>query len=1468
MAKKKTEVGSSTHVGMPVVKTDTQVISKSKLTKLEKLARREASQSIRVAAFADSFGNVGSQAISNADSAFYSPQLSTDFLELPQSEREKRELYRFWYNSHPLVGAAIDFHCFPPGAPVLMVDGTIKFIETLEIGDGIINGLGEPTKVVQTFQHQIHGPVTRLTVRGVQSTFDCTENHPFLVYRAEQIDCKLPVYGIGACKNGSKFICKQKKCDGLEFGEPQFVFAKDLKEGDYICSPSMVGSKRSFNRNQLRLLGYYAAEGSLSRTIYGKLDRVVFTLNANEFNTIADEIAETFQAEYNHTSRKRFRTDSNSCEVRCYKKDFAEFCQTHVGSGSINKKLSQGLIDSPREDILEFLGAYWNGDGSLTKNGYVAKTVSKSLAYQIHALAVKVGYTPTIHAVEPKLRNNGFKSNGVVYSIIIPYRVFPEFSNYANFVKGEYRANSTREYHIRVGSNILRRIEKIDTVQYDGLVFNIEVDGEGNRKSYVAYGLATHNTDVPMSKLRLASPKGKDEKRNKQILHFYENMCRKIRLFQTLYDVTHEYWLHGVCIGKDTPVKTSYGLKLSQDIKLDDELLTHENRWKKVIAVSTRNVNKYLEFKVWKIPGVLKVTDEHPIEVLDKGNSVFKHADQILSKDFVRITWPSEISDTKSVDLLNGLNYELIDGGYRILRQYEHQRQSDAHIARTKFLNWISSLNGSVIRTRSDLAKEFGVKLFTLNNVISQLNKEIDVEFHHQIGQDGFKGGSRVEWHPIIQSLDSDKYEATNKYEYKLKTTLDIDDDMMYVIGYWLGDGSMGIGNRMTPGRGVWNICFGNQSEKQYDKIKSILEHKLGKDCLFIRTHCGIRYLVIRNNPGFINWWSKSFGCTSHGKIPKRVPSWVMNLPHSKQLSFMAGVIDSDGWITRTKCSNKGTIGIGMTSRSLIDSIRDISLRIGAVPNFNIRTPKLVNIFNGKEKITSRHFYILSFLDQKSCNLLTQKTIKQFDGVVRFNTRCSFHKLVHGKLYFKVKNISRVNKSLDVFNYTVENDHTYQANYISTHNCFPFCEDHDLSDILEDDALFDEVEEEIGEIDYAGRQIKKTEKKRAPKSDTETSKLIRKLVADKYQGWQRITILPPEQVKLEVFQYTNKIKMELIPSEKDRILVLKSQEQHDEDLAKIADDIPEQIRDNLMNGQPIPLNTDPYDDFLCSSFCLPIHHKRSPYDERGVSILERCLRTLVFQDKLRQAQTSIASRAMTPKRIVWADKMSEPDTESLREQIDQALIDPDFTIVANFEVHWDEIGSRDRLLDLSTEYEITNKLLFIGLRVTEPMLTGESTFSGERIHLDVMNTMYLLYREQIASFVEEMLFRPVAEKKNFWEEDEYGNRVLLYPKLQFTRLALRDNTELQDYMFNLYQKGSLPISFILDLLNIDSDDAAILLKKDMFTPNDSTFNEFLRNLFGKAGDMAVDKTDVLEIIAKNAGLKMTEEKGDRFSKEE
>ena len=259
------------------------------------------------------------------------------------------------------------------------------------------------------------------------------------------------------------------------------------------------------------------------------------------------------------------------------------------------------------------------------------------------------------------------------------------------------------------------------------------------------------------------------------------------------------------------------------------------------------------------------------------------------------------------------------------------------------------------------------------------------------------------------------------------------------------------------------------------------------------------------------------------------------------------------------------------------------------------------------------------------------------------------------------------------------------------------------------------------------------------------------------------------------------------------------------------------------------------------------------------ALTHNCLRTLYFREKLRQAQTQIASRAMTPKRIVWSEGLSADDTEQLREQVDLSLVDPDYTIVTNYELHWEEMGSRDRLLDLSSEYEQTDKQLYAGLGVTDSLLSGESFYSGDRVKLEVINTRYLLYREMIQEFVEECLFKPVARRKGFVEEDEWGDEEILFPKLSFTRLPLRDSQDTFDALYNLYQKGSIDVGVILEMLNIDPADTKMKIEHDLFTVNDSVFNEAMRGLYGEVGRVLVEKTDIVKKLASYLKLEIKAE---------
>ena len=353
-----------------------------------------------------------------------------------------------------------------------------------------------------------------------------------------------------------------------------------------------------------------------------------------------------------------------------------------------------------------------------------------------------------------------------------------------------------------------------------------------------------------------------------------------------------------------------------------------------------------------------------------------------------------------------------------------------------------------------------------------------------------------------------------------------------------------------------------------------------------------------------------------------------------------------------------------------------------------------------------------------------------------------------------------------------------------------------------------------------------------------------------YKGWTAVRCLPPEQIRMESFNFTDEKIFELIPDSKTRAVLEKAQ-QGDKEAHRVVQSMPADVVMAVSENRNIPLNTDPY----AGSFVYYLANRKSDYEPRGRSILERCIRALVYRDKLRQAQTSIASRHMTPIRIVYGEDLSVADIESLREQVDMALMDPDYSIIANFQVTWEEMGADQRLLDLQGEYDLTDRQLYAGLGVTEGLLSGESAYSGDRINLEVINTRYMLLREQLQALVEESIFRPMCARMGFIEEDEDGEEVVIVPTLTFTRLALRDNRDTFDALYNLYTKGSLDIDTILELFNLDPVAVKEKVERDLFTVNDPTFNEVMRGIYGELGRKLAEESDSISKVASALGLK-------------
>lgn len=408
---------------------------------------------------------------------------------------------------------------------------------------------------------------------------------------------------------------------------------------------------------------------------------------------------------------------------------------------------------------------------------------------------------------------------------------------------------------------------------------------------------------------------------------------------------------------------------------------------------------------------------------------------------------------------------------------------------------------------------------------------------------------------------------------------------------------------------------------------------------------------------------------------------------------------------------------------------------------------------------------------------------------------------------------------------------------------FVFCEDGnpEMPREVREHLTVLEVLEEDGSVSFQEQWTTK------PDADERASAWMQK----NYKGWTSIRVLPPEQVHIETFQFTDAIMIELIPDGKTKYL-LDQAAAGDRRAKAVADTIDPIVRKSILAGENIPLNVDPDE----GSFVYYMANKKSPYEARGHSILQRCIRAITHNDIIRQASAMIVSRHMTPVRLIYSadNSMSQQDVELLRDQIDQALQDPDFSIITNFQVTWEELPSNGRMLETSGENDMYLRQLYAGLGVTESLLSGESAYSGDRINLEIVNTRYMLLRELLQDLVYEYFLKPMCKRMGFVEEDEDGNMVVICPRLSFTRLPIRDSADTFEQLMQLYLKGSLPVDYLYDALNIDSREAIEKLKKDALTLRDANMNEALRAMLSGAGQKISDNSNLAQKIAEEHGL--------------
>lgn len=366
-------------------------------------------------------------------------------------------------------------YCFvPKTARVQLGNGSVKFVEDVQVGDEVIDHKGGHSRVVELKSRKYSGEVVELVSRGLDP-IKVTPEHPVLV------------------------ISHHQKIT------PHWKPAKDIKVGEYLCIPKVKCEERDFefdiSKHWIRksknyvskialdedlawALGVYAGDGCIQKE-GGLYKHINFDIGAHE-DWIIERLRSTFES-YNATVK--VYSIGNYVRVTVYSSGLASFF-AEIAPGTAHTKTVPNCIFEARKSIKRaFIEGWIDADGnhnSKSSSGVSTikgATVSEELAYGITELSNSCGF---LAKVKSSVCSSPYSKKGVCEHFVVSWR-----NNVTGkeFVKGEKFIDSSRN-GIENDDYFFTRISTVSRTQYTGMVFNFEVE---DSHSYTSNLVVSHN---------------------------------------------------------------------------------------------------------------------------------------------------------------------------------------------------------------------------------------------------------------------------------------------------------------------------------------------------------------------------------------------------------------------------------------------------------------------------------------------------------------------------------------------------------------------------------------------------------------------------------------------------------------------------------------------------------------------------------------------------------------------------------------------------------------------------------------------------------------------------------------------------------------------------------------------------------------------------------------------------------------
>ncbi|MEX2017289.1 MAG: FAD-dependent oxidoreductase [Candidatus Pacearchaeota archaeon] len=563
--------------------------------------------------------------------------------------------------------------CQPPGESIVANSSLIN-IEKITPSTSVLTLDGSYQKIEGFSRRKYKGDLIEITPRFFTEPVLLTPEHPVLTIRADRgksANYKItPDFSEPKWKEAGNITKDDCVIYPIirEIKDMNFIKLSDfleLREHKEMVTPhkhtytaKILRDKIFLNKDLMRLVGYYLAEGSAS----GHTLRFYFNKKEKQY---LEDVQKIIKDAFGLDSRIDYK--DNVGYISLYSKVISDLFKVLFDKYSYEKKIPQFIFYLPEEKQTELVKGLWRGDGCTREKDFCLVTSSRLLAYQTRDILLRLGIIPSVQIrKKEELNKKPHKIEGRdvsftkdKYHLTIGGQFLEKMGRILGIEHPLMKKREKTLKHAWIKDNfVILPVREIKKKPYEGDVLSISI---GKNNNYVAKNFVVHNCDGPLFRNKTVAVVGGSDSAAKDALLLSE-YAKKVHIIYRGNEI------HPEPINFQR-IKTNKKIEVINNTNIK-EIFGDENSVKGVILDKSNKGSKELKLDgVFVAIGHLFLSElAKPLGVKlnDKGEIIINHATS--ETNIPGIYAAGDVTDQPFKQLITGV----ADGCVAAYSAYEH----------------------------------------------------------------------------------------------------------------------------------------------------------------------------------------------------------------------------------------------------------------------------------------------------------------------------------------------------------------------------------------------------------------------------------------------------------------------------------------------------------------------------------------------------------------------------------------------------------------------------------------------------------------------------------------------------------------------------------------------------------------------------------------------------------------------------